>query len=68
MYLGSVYDANGKLKTTKESRKNAKFATAILVDKTAEYTVEFWFKANWAVEKALQEENDNVTYLYRMTD
>ena len=46
MYLGSIYNDQGDLISTNTSRKNAKFTTAILVDKTSEYTVEFWFKAN----------------------
>ena len=42
MYLGST-DKN-------KSKEKASFSTAILVEKTEEYTVEFWFKANTAVD------------------
>ena len=50
------------------SRLDAQFTTALLVDKTEEYTVEFWFKANTDVADQLKQENDrngkSVTYLY----
>lgn len=42
MYLGS--------EDKTKSREKASFSTAILVEKTQEYTVEFWFKANIEVD------------------
>jgi len=58
MFLGCKFDSNDKCVSTKSSRKEAHFKMAILVDKTSEYTVEFWFKANKDVEiKDINEEN-----------
>lgn len=41
---------------------------AVLVDKTSEYTVEFWFKAFSSVADALEQDNNGLTYLFRMED
>lgn len=42
----------------------AKFSMAILVEKTQQYTVEFWFRANLEQQAKLDEQD--VTYLFMM--
>ena len=67
MFLGSKME-DGKRVSDINSRLDAQFTTALLVDKTKEYTVEFWFKANTDVADDLKRENDqngkSVTYLF----
>ena len=51
--------------------ESAVFTTAILVDKTQEYTVEFWFKAVTGKADEIKKANKDgtsVTYLYNMED
>ena len=63
MYLGSTNE--------KKSKEKASFSTAILVEKTQEYTVEFWFKANALVDLEsdnMRDDGVSVTFLYRMED
>ena len=71
MFLGSKIE-DGVMVSDFNSRQDAQFTTAILVDKTQEYTVEFWFKANTDVADQLKQENErngkSVTYLYQMED
>ena len=71
MFLGSKIE-DGVMVSNINSRQGAQFTTAILVDKTQEYTVEFWFKANTNVADQLKQENErngkSVTYLYQMKD
>ena len=71
MFLGSKME-DGKRVSDINSRLDAQFTTALLVDKTKEYTVEFWFKANTDVADDLKKENNqngkSVTYLYQMKD
>ena len=81
MFLGSKItvndDGSEEVKFDKKLMCGAQFTTAILVEQTDRYTVEFWFKAmpgalagesspDKNCDETPPEEDKNITFLYNM--